>query len=319
MSYYSQQNFFADVSGLNDAESKVAVSTMTTSKPFIYLVQTEQCLPQNLASSARIGNSKTCNCDVIVLSFKEECQDKNSSHISYIFAKETSWTQGRNLLYFVAKERIPRYHYYIFMDDDLDIEFNMYSSEEMKKMPPNRAFEQWLLDDEPAIGIVEDAHIRLAEKLLERWERICKNTDSTIVIPAILFDANFNAFHHQAIEHILPYESQYDRDSWWLSQYLLVYSAEVMFRGQVLENIALTVRNPKHRDYPRGLEKMDEIRPSYIEEIRKKTPRAYQNCSLFETLKSSNFLPYLKSTDTYCLNRTHRYPIVPFSHFKERC
>ena len=271
-----------------------------------------------MTSSTRIGDSRTCNCDVIALSFKEECQDKNSSHISYIFANETSWTQGRNLLYFVAKERIPRYHYYIFMDDDLDLRFNMYSSEEMKEMPPNRVFQQWLLDDEPAIGIMEDLGTHPAEKLLERWARICKSTESTLVIPAIYFDANFNAFHHQAIEHIFPYESQYDRDSWWLSQHLLIYYAEVMFRGQVLANIALTAFNHNHRCYPKGFKKMNEIRVSYIEKIRKKT-RAYQNCSLFETLKSSNFLPYLESTDTYCLNRTHRYPIVPFSHFKERC
>ena len=318
-SYYSQPKFFSDVSGLHDAESKVAVSTTTTPKPFIYLVQTEQCLPQDLASSTRMGDSKTCNCDVIVLSYKEECQDKNSSHISYIFAKKTTWTQGRNLLYFVAKERTPHYHYYIFMDDDIYLEFNSYSSDEMKKMTPNRAFEKWLLDDEPAIGITgyNNYHNR-AEVLLERRERICKNTDSSPVIPAVWFDACFNAFHHQAIEHILPYDTQYDRDSWWISQKWLFYLAEVMFRGQVLENIAITVSNGKHRDYPRGQpKKMKEI--LVVEEIQKKTPRAYQNCSLFGSLKVGDLSHYTESTDTYCLNKKHRHPIVPFSHFKEKC
>ena len=80
---------------------------------------TEQCLPLNLASSSEIGNPDTCNCDVIVLSFQDKCQeDHNSSHITYLFDPNTGWGTGRNALYFAAITRTPGYHYYIFLDED---------------------------------------------------------------------------------------------------------------------------------------------------------------------------------------------------------
>ena len=41
------------------------------SKPaFIYLTEAEECLPPNLASPSQIGSASTCNCEVIVPSFK---------------------------------------------------------------------------------------------------------------------------------------------------------------------------------------------------------------------------------------------------------
>ena len=171
-------------------------STPITSKPFIYLVQTEQCLPQQWASSARIGDSKTCNCDVIVLSYKEECQDEKPAHISYVFAKESTWATGRNLLYFVAIERIRHYHYYIFLDDDVDLEFNSFSSQQIKRLTPLRAFEQWLLEDEPAVGVGNCNGS--AETLLTRRGWICGVKESSVVLPVVWFDALFNAFHHKA-------------------------------------------------------------------------------------------------------------------------
>jgi len=171
-------------------------STSIISKPFIYLVQTEQCLPQHLASSTWIGESKTCNCDAIVLSYKEECQDEKPAHISYVLAKESTWTTGRNLLYFVAIERIRHYHYYIFLDDDVDLEFNSFSSQQIKRLTPLRAFEQWLLEDEPAVGVGNCNGS--AETLLTRRGWICGVKESSVVLPVVWFDALFNAFHHKA-------------------------------------------------------------------------------------------------------------------------
>jgi len=61
-----------------EANATVRTTVVEFTKTFIYLTQTEQCLPQNLASSSEIGNPDTCNCDVIVLSFQNKCQDQNS-------------------------------------------------------------------------------------------------------------------------------------------------------------------------------------------------------------------------------------------------
>ena len=52
-----------------------------TSKPFIYLTQTEKFLPQNLNE---IGVENRCNCYVIVLSYRTVCQEDNQAHLSYI-------------------------------------------------------------------------------------------------------------------------------------------------------------------------------------------------------------------------------------------
>ena len=47
-------------------------------KPFVYLTQTEQCLPSNFASYSEIGDPETCNCNVIVLSFRNKCKVEKS-------------------------------------------------------------------------------------------------------------------------------------------------------------------------------------------------------------------------------------------------
>ena len=265
-----------------------------------------------MASSTRVGDSETCNCDVIVLSYKEECQDKKPSPISYVFAKESTWTTGRNLLYFVAIERIRHYHYYIFLDDDVDLGFNSFSSKEIKRLTPFRAFEQWLFDDEPALGVANYYNDGIT--LLERRRVICSINDSSVVVPVMWFDALFNAFHHESIKHILPFPTQYDTESWWSSQLHAIYSAELIFRGQALEYVAITAHNRQHRPYPRGM-KLARV-PAIVEGIRNKAPTVYQNRTLFKTLKTTKLQRYSKGTTTYCMNKTHRYPIVPYSHFE---
>jgi len=251
---------------------------------------------------------------VIVLSFKEECQDEKASHISYVFAKESTWTTGRNLLYFVAIERIRHYHYYIFLDDDVDLGFNWFSPQEIKGLTPFRAFEQWLLEDEPVVGVVD--YNNNGKTLLERRQLICGSKESSVVVPVIWFDALFNAFHHQSIKHILPFPTQYDSDSWWISQLHVIHAVELIFRGQGLEYVAITAHNGQHRAYPQG-DKMYSARiPVIIENIKKKAPTVYQNRTLFRTLKTGDLERYCTNTTTYCMNKTHRHPIVPYSHFE---
>ena len=130
-------------------------SRTLTQKPFIYLTETEQCLPRNLASSSQIGDPETCNCDVIVLSFREKCQENNQSHITYLFDPNTLFASGRNVLFFVAMDRRPGYHYYIFINDDTILRYSEFIPANMTKMSPFRAVENWLLDYEPAVGVLD--------------------------------------------------------------------------------------------------------------------------------------------------------------------
>ena len=127
----------------------------------------------------------------------------------------------------------------------------------MKRLAPFRAFEHWLLDDEPAVGVVD--FNKLGKTLLKRRRVICNTNESTVVVPVIWFDALFNA-------------TRYDRDSWWISQFHVIYSAELIFRGQALEYVAITAYNRQHRPYPRGTRMYSARTPAIVEDIRNKAP-----------------------------------------------
>jgi len=119
---YESAQFLAYQSELHDYTAE-----RSTQKPFIYLTETEQCLPPNLASSSQIGDTETCNCDVIVLSFRAKCHDNNQSHITYLFDPNTLFASGRNVLFFAALDRRPGYHYYIFINDDTILKYNEFT------------------------------------------------------------------------------------------------------------------------------------------------------------------------------------------------
>ncbi|KAL9950936.1 hypothetical protein ACROYT_G043509 [Oculina patagonica] len=302
----------------SQAETNTSIKTteQSSSKPFIYLTQTEQCLPAKLSSSRGIGDNKTCNCDVIVLSYRKECQEKKRSHISYIFVRESTWTSGRNILYFVAKERMRSYHYYIFLDDDVDLGFNSFTPQEMKMLTPFRAFERWLLDNEPAVGVTEYPNKRQNVRfILERRRMLCGINETSMVVPVFWIDAILNAFHHKAIDHILPYPTKYDKQSWWSSQLHVTCSVELKFRGQALLFVPITAYNGQHRDYPRMKENFDTHLHAFVQEIQNRAPIAYRNRTLFDEFKNTAWEEYVVNTTTYCMN-TSPHPIVPYAHFE---
>ncbi|KAL9979858.1 hypothetical protein ACROYT_G017581 [Oculina patagonica] len=302
------------------ANSTVRPTKQSAPKQFIYLTQTEQCLPQILNSSKAIGDEKTCNCDVIVLSYRTVCQEEKRPHISYIFVGESSWNLGRNILYFVARERIPGYNYYIFLDDDVELQFNSFTPQEMKMLSPFRAFEEWLLDYQPAVGVVDQQGPQGVISILEKRRFKCGINETSMVIPTAWFDAIFNAFHHKAIEHILPYPTKYDRQTWWASQLHVMSSIELKFRGQamIFVPITLDLNNQKHRGYPKGVQNFATQARDMVEEIQNRAPVVYQNRTLFNKLKTLSLQSEYFTLDaaTYCMNVTRRLPIVPYLHFE---
>lgn len=70
-----------------------------------------------------------------------------------------------------------------------------------------------------------------------------------------MVDAIFNAFSRDAIErdHLLPYNVEVEKQSWWNSQ-LLVQLRALCKYGRSASTMATTTilpDNPLHRDYPR--------------------------------------------------------------------
>ncbi len=206
------------------------------------------------------------------------------------------------------------YHYYIFLDDDVELGFNSFTPQEMKMMSPFRAFERWLLDNEPAIGNCPGSRQDVAF-IIKRRRMLCGINENSMGVPVMWIDAILNAFHHKAIDHILPYPTKYDKESWWSSQLHVIYSVELKFRGQALSFVPITVYNVQHRDYPRMMENYDAQVHAFVQEIQNRAPIAYRNRTLFDEIKNTPWEKYIEKTTTYCMN-TSPHPIVPYSHFE---
>jgi len=65
----------------------------------------------------------------------------------------------------------------------------------------------------------------------------------------VFFDAIFNAFYHKAIEHLLPYPTQYEHHNWYHINIQTLAQVEVKFPGQARLFAPVTASNPIHRPY----------------------------------------------------------------------
>ena len=293
----------------------------SATKPFIYLTQTEQCLSPSMTSSAQIGDPRTCNCDAIVLSYRAKCQEeKPDSHITYMFDPTTSWSQGRNELFFSAMRRQPGYHYYIFIDDDAFLRFNEFTPPEMKKLQPFRVFEEWLLDYEPALGVVNYKRSPCsANWIFGKRKSLCGITNRSMVIPTVWFDGVINAYHQKAVAHILPYPTLGKDESWYIPNRHIMSAAELRFRGQVMMYVPVSVQNPVHRSYPKSVsvKAMRSYWREFIEKIRQRAPLIYRSHPIWEEFKQK-LGGYMNNSPTYCINVTRHLPIAPFAHLERK-
>ncbi|XP_020604568.1 uncharacterized protein LOC110043463 [Orbicella faveolata] len=308
--FYSPNHFFAYNSKLHDYTAQ----RRTTQKPFIYLTETDHCLPRNLASSSQIGDPETCNCDVIVLSFRAKCKDNNQSHITYLFDSNTLFASGRNELFFAALDRRPGYHYYIFIDDDITLRYNEFTPANMTKMSPFRAVEKWLLDYEPAVGVLDYKVHHGASIVLNRRRDLCGISEPSLVLPTVFFDAIFNAFHHKAVEHVLPYPTKYERGCIFASNRDTMIAVEVKFGGQALLFAPVAAGNPKHREYDRSEINMTEISREFIARIKQEAPPMIRNHVIFKMLQASPKLYLETKSPSFCVNVTRHQPIIPYRH-----
>jgi len=308
--FHLSSEFFTYNSKLHDYTAQKS----TTRKPFVYLTETEQCLPQNLASSSQIGDPETCNCDVIVLSFIAKCQDNKQSHITYLFDPNTLFASGRNVLFFAAMDRRPGYHYYIFINDDTILKFNEFTPANITKMSPFRAVEEWLLDYEPAVGVLDYKVHHGASTVIKKRRDLCGINESSLVLPTVFYDAIFNAFHYEAVAHILPYPTQYERVCMFASNRDTMIAVEVKFGGQALLFSPVTAGNPKHRKYDRSRTNFTEISREFIARIKQEAPPVLRNHVIFEMLHA-NPKRYLNSESrSFCVNVTRHQPIIPYRH-----
>ena len=221
-----------------------------SSKPFAYYVLTEKCLAPYLYESVALGNSSRC--DVFVNSFKAKCDDQNfPPHITYLFDDTTTWSAGRNLLYYHVKSTGKQYFYHIFMDDDVipvytehlikfrntemkgdeyaDISVPYLKSEKGLKdaiyiikdgKSAWRQFEDDLLFESPAFAVTNYVVYNVESRLLikRQWKEVCaKGKEMPWIVPTFYLDELFIAFHQEALPVMLPYTTMFEKLSWHIS------------------------------------------------------------------------------------------------------
>ena len=276
----------------------------------LYLVQAESCLPDNLKSTVIFRNSIGCQCDVVVLSYKQACSDPSSpAHVEYISASSpTSWNKGRNLLFEVAKQRKEKYLYYVFMDDDIILEAKSEVGD------PWKIFENFLRRIEPAVAAIEtDENPSLQITYEARKVLGCALKGTFEYIPAANYDAALNAFHYQAVDYILPYPLKYDAVSWWFTTWYILIKSKVIFPRQVVLHTGLLVRNMYHRPYPRKWPSAQNFK-SFVRLVESDLPPKYQNSTLLLEWKKYGISHGRRSRVTCLLPPPPKMPIQPFTY-----
>lgn len=234
------------------------------SKKFIYLIQTEQCIKPPMRSEAVLGSATACSCDVLILSYRQMCTDTSLPHVQYIFNVSVTWTAGRSQLYLTAKKRNIQYLYYILLDDDANMHW--IGREPMQAASIWRAYEKFLLDIEPPLVALDNTDWSLISKVFAQRQRsqCTMNGTAPKYFQTRWFDAEMNAFHYKAVEHvfepIIPYWNRYDKSSWWLSQWYVNFMTDIVYHGQAVINGQIILRNTIHRNYPKGIHNLEVLK-----------------------------------------------------------
>lgn len=215
-----------------------------SSPKFLYLVQTEACLPPLLKNEDAFGDG-SLNFEVLALSFKQPCNDTSFSHVEYIFDNSSTWTTGRNLLFDTAMLRDKQYLYYIFLDDDSN------ATDKRTGEVAWRAIEVFLQTHEPAVLALDSGNQAFPNKVSKLHKLRGCPIAKLESVPGLWYDAQVNAFHYKAVKHLLPYVSDYDNENWWASQLGLIVRTEILFRGQFVLHRYIATHNLQHRPYPK--------------------------------------------------------------------
>ena len=202
------------------------------------------------------------------------------------------------------------------MDDDITATFTAFAPPEMAaSLDPFRAFERFLLDYEPALGVMGYMGRQDPSAALFSRKNVCGKNDTPLAIPVSSYDANFNAYHHDAVLHILPFRIKYDYDCVYHSSRSAKVATYIKFHGQTLMFTATRTVNHQHRTYNKqGPLKLSAVLREWIMDIRKTTPREFQNNKQFEEMLAEP--QKLIRFGPICKDAIKHQPIIPYEHFR---
>ena len=232
--------------------------------------------------------------------------------------KTTTWAEGRNILFERAKKTGRKYKYYIFLDDDVKLAYSEgFPKAKQQGMSPVRAFEKFLADYEPVVGLTDySSGVYAVDLVLSQRRRLCNHSGPSkpLHISIVHFDAVFNVFHPQSLDYLLPYNSNYDHECWWHTQRDIIAKVEIVFRGQAVIFAPVLVLNQLHRNYPRENRNASRVWSLKVDKIAQQMSVQYRGENILKEFKA-NPINYTENSLTVCLNLPPYFPIVPFQHF----
>ncbi|GAB5434710.1 MAG: hypothetical protein EpisKO_40800 [Epibacterium sp.] len=222
---------------------------------FLYVVQTEAGLPE-VYSPLRDR--------VVLVSWKEQTPQTT------VFAPGSTWTTGRNAAINHITKTSPDFDYLIFLDDD--VQFDGISHAE-----GFQRFERFLKRKRPAIGLPRcwDYNTR-PHKLRSLPTNIHRQGLQNAHLktqPVDWFDACYNAFRRDVFldTRLLPYNAQYDDASWYASQLVLIFAANLFYRNKIIQDNRISIvntsqRNEIQRPYPRRVDVFGKVYKDFLVE-----------------------------------------------------
>jgi len=175
----------------------------------------------------------------------QDCEQDDDCITAFI--PNTTWTEGRNQLAKVAlcgeEKRGEEFSYFVFADDDVVLEC-------VKQYPCSNPWDRYmdhLMNKMPETGspvMAMPMGPQLGKKYPDQFGYIL--TDS--------YDAFLNAFDRRLLPLLLPYAELPTNFSWWASQAIHFSLMATCFPVSAVVPMDLMARNPKHREYPRGLD-----------------------------------------------------------------
>ena len=250
-------------------------------KRFVYLFQVEHDLPENLQGAEGPDS------DIRFLTYRTESADPRSIHYP-----SSSWTQGRNRL--VREVVGGDWLYYVFGDADVRLEFTGRGTKSNShQQTPWRAFEEFLLAHEPAVGTPA-----------YRWH-LSGHWDPTHETQTVrFFDPVLNAFHREALLTLLPYYDLLDEECADYSGSIVCSIAADLYAGHVLQTNRVRVLNPFSL---RGTSERLMTKPEtlYLQSVRDPQDwEAYRRQPEWSQLPHPDMGAPLLKTTSYCKAET---------------
>jgi len=190
----------------------------------VYLIQAPDYIPDHVQMIEDIGR------EVYILSWKKPVKHKNN-----IFFPDSTWTEGRNKL----AEIVPKkYLYYVFLDDDVDLNIQIKNYPEDANKNPWKIFENFLLEHKPAIGSCFCFYPVLKGNLVPKYL-----DDAMDIMTVKEHEPILSAVHKDAMKLCFPIYTGFDKISIYWASGIYTRNIILAFKSCILQCNKIVLKN----------------------------------------------------------------------------